>query len=208
MGVLDASTSSPNAVTETSVFQLSQPGTVADPLAEVLRHGARALLAKAVEAEVAALLASHADKLTEDGRQRLVRQGHLPEREIMTGIGPIAVRCPRVRDRVGEDVERIRFSSATAALRTPIEEPRGADSDRLPQGHLHRGVKRVMQGKWLSSDCGTLKGPGDQHHGPTQSHICTLWPLASRRHSLPGPVGDPWGRAVVARPVAGTRPFV
>jgi transposase-like protein len=99
-------------VTETNVFQLSQPGTFADPLTEVLRTGARALLAQAVEAEVAALLSCHADKLTVDGRQRLVRHGHLPEREIVTGIGPIAVRCPRVRDRVGEGSERIRFSSA------------------------------------------------------------------------------------------------
>jgi hypothetical protein len=41
----------------------------------------------------------------------LVRHGHLPEREIMTGIGPVAVRCPRVRDRGGEGSERIRFSS-------------------------------------------------------------------------------------------------
>jgi putative transposase len=41
-----------------------------------------------------------------------VRHGHLPEREIVTGIGPVAVRCPRVRDRVGEGSERIRFSSA------------------------------------------------------------------------------------------------
>jgi len=99
-------------VTENNVFQLSQPGTFADPLTEVLRNGARALLAQAVEAEVAALLASHADKLTEDGRARLVRHGHLPAREIVTGIGPVAVRCPRVRDRVGEGSERIRFSSA------------------------------------------------------------------------------------------------
>src|ERR1700724_1262886 len=50
-------------------------------------------------------------KLTDDGRQRLVRHGHLPEREIMTGIGAVAVRCPRVRDRVGEGGEHIRFSS-------------------------------------------------------------------------------------------------
>ena len=99
-------------MTETNVFQLSQPGTFADPLTEVLRNGARALLAQAVEAEVAALLSGHADKLTDDGRQRLVRHGHLPEREIMTGIGPVAVRCPRVRDRIGEGSERIRFSSA------------------------------------------------------------------------------------------------
>ena len=63
----------------------------------MLRDGARALLAQAVEAEVAVLLSMHADKVTEDGRARLVRHGHLPEREIMTGIGPVAVRCPRVR---------------------------------------------------------------------------------------------------------------
>jgi hypothetical protein len=55
-------------VTETNVFQLSQPGTFADPLTEVLRNGARVLLAQAVEAEVAALLSCHADKLTDDGR--------------------------------------------------------------------------------------------------------------------------------------------
>jgi len=99
-------------VTDINVFELSQPGSFADPLTEVLRNGARALLAQAVEAEVAALLSCHADKLTDDGRQRLVRHGHLPEREIMTGIGPVTVRCPRVRDRVGEGAERIRFSSA------------------------------------------------------------------------------------------------
>jgi len=99
-------------VTETNVFQLSQPGTFSDPLTEVLRSGARALLAQSVEAELSALLSGHADKLTDDGRQRLVRHGHLPERRIMTGIGPVAVRCPRVRDRGGEGSGRIRFSSA------------------------------------------------------------------------------------------------
>ena len=101
---------------DTNVFPLSQPGTFADPLTEVLRNGARALLAQAVEAEVAALLSHHADKLIDDGRQRLVRHGHLPEREIMTGIGPVTVRCPRVRDRVSEGCERIRFSSAIIIL--------------------------------------------------------------------------------------------
>jgi putative transposase len=99
-------------VTETNVFQLSQPGTFSDQLTEVLRSGARALLAQSVEAELSALLSGHADKLTDDGRQRLVRHGHLPERRIMTGIGPVAVRCPRVRDRGGEGSGRIRFSSA------------------------------------------------------------------------------------------------
>ena len=86
-------------MTDSNVFQLSQPGTFSDPLTEVLRSGARALLAQAVAAEVAGFLEGHADKLTNDGRQRLVRHGHLPEREIMTGIGPVAVRAPRIRDR-------------------------------------------------------------------------------------------------------------
>src|SRR4030095_9980508 len=99
-------------MTETNFLQFSQPGTFSDPLTEVLRNGARALLAQAVEAEVGALLNVHAGKLTDDGHQRLVRHGHLPEREVMTGIGPVAVRCPRVRDRVGEGPERIGFSSA------------------------------------------------------------------------------------------------
>ena len=89
-------------MTDTNVFPLSHLGSFADSLTEVLRNGACVLLAQAVEAEVAALLSCHADKLTADGRQRLVRHGHLPEREIMTGIGPVAVRCPRLRDRVGE----------------------------------------------------------------------------------------------------------
>jgi putative transposase len=99
-------------VTETNVFQLCQPGSFADPLTEVLRNGAQALLAQAVEAEIAAFLSMYAENMTQDGRQRLVRHGHLPEREIITGIGPVAVRCPRVRDRLGEGSQRIRFSSA------------------------------------------------------------------------------------------------
>jgi transposase-like protein len=99
-------------VTDSNVFELSQPGTLSDPLTEVLRSGARALLAQAVAAEVAGFLKDHGDKLTDDGRQRLVRHGHLPEREIMTGIGPVAVRAPRIRDRVGTGEERIAFSSA------------------------------------------------------------------------------------------------
>ena len=97
---------------ESNVFPLSQPGNFADPLTEVLRDGARKLLMQAVEAEVASFLGRHAEEMTGDGRRRLVRHGHLPEREIMTGIGPVAVQCPRVRDRGGLGSERIRFSSA------------------------------------------------------------------------------------------------
>ena len=99
-------------MTDTNVFQLVQPGTFADRLTEVLRNGARTLLAQAVETEVADFLAEHADKRTADGYQRLVRHGHLPERSIMTGIGPVEIRVPRVRDRLGRAGDGIRFSSA------------------------------------------------------------------------------------------------
>ena len=99
-------------MTQDNLIKLSQPGAFSDLLTDVLRNGARALLTQAVGAEVAGFLGGHADKLTDDGRARLVRHGHLPEREIMIGIGPVAVRCPRVRDRVADGGERIRFSSA------------------------------------------------------------------------------------------------
>ena len=97
-----------------TVIKLIQPGTFNDQLTDVLRNGARALLAQAVEAEVADFLGTHADLKTEDGHRRVVRHGHLPEREVMTGIGPVAVRQPRVRDREAgaDDPERIRFTPA------------------------------------------------------------------------------------------------
>src|SRR5881409_3270665 len=95
-----------------NVVKLIQPAEFSDPLTEVLREGARALLAQAVEAEVAAFLSGHANKHTEDGRQRLVRHGHRPERAIMTGLGPVPVRAPRIRDRTGAGEGRIRFTSA------------------------------------------------------------------------------------------------
>ena len=95
-----------------NIINLIQPGNVDDQLTEILRNGARALLAQAVEAEVADFLGKHADLKTADGHQRVVRHGHLPEREVMTGIGPVTVRQPRVRDRKADatDPDRIRFS--------------------------------------------------------------------------------------------------
>ena len=80
-----------------------------DPLTEVLQAGARELLAQAVEAEVSVFLGSHAALVDAAGRRRVVRNGYLPERFIQTGIGPVSVRQPRVRDR-GDGA--IRFTSA------------------------------------------------------------------------------------------------
>ena len=67
---------------------LRQPDAVEDPLTAVLREGARRLLAQAIEAEADSFLASMRDGRLPDGRERIVRHGHGPERVIQTGIGP------------------------------------------------------------------------------------------------------------------------
>jgi transposase-like protein len=83
-----------------------------DALTEVLRNGARSLLATAVEAEVAAWIDDHAHVVDDRGRRRVVRNGFLPEREVMTGIGPVPVKQPRVHDRRPPDAGRETFTSA------------------------------------------------------------------------------------------------
>ncbi len=84
---------------------------IIDPLTDILRDGARKLIAQAVEAELAEILAQYADEKLPDGRARLVRHGHLPEREVLTGIGAVAVKVPRVRDRADKP-NKIRFTSS------------------------------------------------------------------------------------------------
>jgi hypothetical protein len=63
---------------------------------------------------------SHVGKRTDDGRQWLLCDGHLPEREITTGIGPVPRRRPRGRDGVGEGLERIRVFRRSC-LTTPAD---------------------------------------------------------------------------------------
>ncbi|KAA0676529.1 transposase [Azospirillum brasilense] len=95
------------------VVRLRQPEEIDDPLTAILRAGARRLLEQAIEAEVESFLASLKEVTLPDGRERVVRHGHGPERTIQTGIGPVAVRRAKVRDRGGAKAgERVRFTSA------------------------------------------------------------------------------------------------
>jgi transposase-like protein len=99
------------AVSNDNVLELKRLGVssaVRDALTDVLREGARALLAQAVEVEVAEFLAQYRGEQDTAGRARMVRNGHLPERTIQTGLGQVAVKAPRVHDRCGE----IRFNSS------------------------------------------------------------------------------------------------
>ena len=95
---------------EHSVIPFPHPQlTAEDPLTAVLRQGAQRLLAQAIEVEVAMLLARYTERHDAEGRQAVVRNGYLPEREVQTGIGAVRVKVPRVRDRSGAG---IRFHSA------------------------------------------------------------------------------------------------
>ena len=90
---------------ETTITQLPDPsGFSADPFTDIIRDGARKLIEQAIQAELAVLMAAFSAEKLENGTSRLVRHGYLPEREVMTGIGPVPVKVPRVRDRKpGED---------------------------------------------------------------------------------------------------------
>jgi len=103
---------------ETSkVITLRQPDDIDDPLTNILRAGARQLLAQAVEIEVETFLATVKDLKLADGRSRVVRHGYGPARTIATGIGPVEVARAKIRDRgTAGDGERIRFNSAILPL--------------------------------------------------------------------------------------------
>ena len=95
---------------DSTVVRFPQPEAVDDPLTAVLRAGARRLLAQAIEAEAETFLAAMADRRLADGRARVVRHGHGPERTVQTGIGPVEVRRVKVRDRTPAG-DRVRFTS-------------------------------------------------------------------------------------------------
>jgi transposase-like protein len=78
---------------------------------EVLRQGARRLLAETLEVEVEAFIEEYKDYRLSDGCRRIVRNGYHKAREIQTGIGEIIVKVPRAEDR-GEGGEKIRLQSS------------------------------------------------------------------------------------------------
>jgi transposase-like protein len=91
-------------MSEDTVVRFERPGAVRDALTELLRAGAQGLIGQAVQAELDEFLALHAEKRDAQGRAAVVRNGYLPEREVLTGVGPVAVRVPKVRSRIEEGV--------------------------------------------------------------------------------------------------------
>ena len=131
-----------------------------DPLTEVLQSGARDLLCAAIEAEVSSFLSAHAELLDDQGRQRLVRHGHLPEREVMTGIGKVSVSVPRVRDRGAKNPnEKMRFRSS---LVPPYLRKSKSVEELLPWLYL-KGISTGDFGEAL----GAILGPGAEGLSPS-----------------------------------------
>ena len=95
---------------QVSAFSLS------DPLTELLRSGARRLIEAAVSAEFEDYLSAFVLEKLPDGRQQVVRNGHLPERKVLTGVGVVDVRVPKARSRSGSP-EPFRSSVAPPYVR-------------------------------------------------------------------------------------------
>jgi len=89
-------------VEDDSVITFEKPQ--GDLLTELIRKGARQLIEQAVQAELSELLEQFGDRRTEDGRAGVVRNGYHPEREILTGVGPVSVKIPKVRSRLTDPV--------------------------------------------------------------------------------------------------------
>src|SRR5215217_132000 len=184
-----------------TVVKLIQPAEFSDPLTEVLREGARALLAQAVEAEVTAFLSGHTNTHTEDGRQRLVRHGHRRERAIMTSLGPVPVRAPRIRDRTGAGESRIRFTSAilppyarrskSLEVLIPILYLKGISSGDFEDALSALGCRSGLNSRWPTAH--SVSGKPLRRSGPRRAASavgCTRPPMSStncRRASSPRP---------------------
>ena len=121
-------------MSENRVVALRRKGAIDDPLTEILRAGARRLIAQAVEAEFETFLASNAELVLADGRQRVVRHGHDPVRAIQTGIGPgcSEVQKPKARDRGATTGARIRFTSNILPKWARRTRPRRSAAGSLP----------------------------------------------------------------------------
>lgn len=121
---------------------------VRDALTELLRRGARELIAQAVMAELDGFLSEYEALRDGQGRRQVVRNGYLPEREVQTGIGSVSVRVPRVRDRSGSGV---RFHSN---LLPPYLRRSKSIEELIPWLYL-KGVSTGDFGEALSALLGT-----------------------------------------------------
>ena len=147
----------------------------------VLRRAARSLIEQAIETEVAVLLEEFSAVRMVNGRQAVVRNGHLPEREIMTALGPVLVKVPKVRDRAGSG---IKFNSA---LMPPYVRKSRTVAATVPWPYLHRVSSGHMQGALFIL-------LGEEARGLSPAALGRLKAQWAEEHAQLGDVPRPAGR--------------
>ncbi len=156
-----------------SIFFEGDEGELGLSIEALVRRAARSLIAQAVEAEVTVLLEELSAVRTVDGRRAVVRNGYLPERKILTSLGPIPVEVPKVRDRSGSGMK---FHSAlvppyvrksrTVAATVPWLYLHGVSS-----GHMQEALSILLgeEAKGLSpAALGRLKARWAEEHAAWQ----------------------------------------
>lgn len=141
------------------------PENFSDALSDLIRSGAQKIIAQAVEAELNELLRAHQGLRDDSGRQAVVRNGYLPARTIMTGVGEVEVQVPKVRDRSGSG---IKFNSL---LLPPYLKRSRSVEEVLPWLYL-KGISTGDFGEALSA----LLGPEAKGlSSATISRLKTKW---------------------------------
>lgn len=138
-------------MTDDKVIEFKSQGeqeSFTDALSELVRQGARQIIAQAVEAELQAFLSSYSDLKTESGHQGVVRNGYLPKRTITTGVGEVEIQVPKVRDRTDQG---IKFNSL---LLPPYLKRSRSVAELLPWLYL-KGVSTGDFGEALSALLGS-----------------------------------------------------
>ena len=152
-----------------NVIDLKKPESfIDDPITEILRSGARRLLAQALETEVEVFMSQYTDQKDETGKQRIVRNGYMPEREIQSGIGPIPVKAPRVRDRQSDPSTRIPFRSS---ILPPYLRKTKSMEELIPWLYL----KGISTGDFSDALTALVGKEAPGLSAPTISRLKTIW---------------------------------
>ena len=139
-------------MSKSNVIELKDPAQVTvDPLTELLKQGARKLIHHAVEEELKEYLSKFSDRKTANGHAAVVRNGHLPEREIQTGIGPVTVKIPKIRSKDGTPL------TFRSALVPPYVRKTGSLEAAIPWLYL-KGISSGEMGEALKVLLGPAAG--------------------------------------------------
>ena len=142
---------------------------VDDPITDVLRTGARKLLTEALEVEIEGFLSQYRDLRDNQNRQRVVRNGYLPEREIQTGIGPVTAKVPRARDRQADhESGPIRFKSS---LLPPYLRKTKSMEELIPWLYL----KGISTGDFTDALAALVGKDAPGLSAPTISRLKSIW---------------------------------